>query len=354
MNLPFNIDLKAATRLTRLGKLDDAVRSIQAALGIGAAELKVSLAPDFVVPGRNPKPPTELPERSPGASFAETTYFGATGHRAYKLYVPACFNDQAFDGRPLPLIVMLHGCTQSPDDFAAGTRMNELAETHGFFVAYPAQSQAANPSRCWNWFNATDQQRDKGEPALIAGLTREIMARYPVDESLVFIAGLSAGGAAAAIMGQVYPELYAAVGVHSGLACGAARDFASAFRAMQQGHQGTRQETGANRTFKPTIVFHGDGDATVHPVNGGHVIDQARHDVRLTTLSESGEAGGRAYRREMEIDEAGIPRLEQWTIHGAGHAWSGGSPAGSYADARGPDASREMVRFFLDLGQSSR
>ena len=352
MNLPFNIDLKAATRLTRLGKLDEAVAAIRTALGSGAADLKASLAPDFVAPARHLKPRIDLqpfspqpspqpsPKPSRGATFTEATYSGATGQRAYKLYVPACF-----DGQPMPLVVMLHGCTQSPDDFAAGTRMNALAEAHGFFVAYPAQTSSANPSRCWNWFNAADQQRDKGEPALIAGLTREIMARWPVDAKRVFIAGLSAGGAAAAVMGQVYPELYAGVGVHSGLACGAARDFASAFRAMQQGGQGAP----ATRIFKPTIVFHGDGDATVHPVNGGHVIDQARQAVRLRTLTETGKAGGRSYTRVMEIDAGGTPRLEQWTIHGAGHAWSGGSQAGSYTDANGPDASLEMIRFFLDL-----
>ena len=345
MNLPFNIDLKAATRLTRLGKLDDAVAAIRTALGAGAAELKVSLTPDFVAPARAPMPridpqPASPKAPSPGATFTETTYIGATGQRAYKLYVPA-----SFDGQAMPLVVMLHGCTQSPDDFAAGTRMNALAETYGFFVAYPAQTASANPSRCWNWFNATDQQRDKGEPALIAGLTREIMARHPVDEQRVFIAGLSAGGAAAAVMGQAYPELYAAVGVHSGLACGAARDFASAFRAMQQGSQGSRSD----QVFKPTIVFHGDGDATVHPVNGGHVIDQARQGMRLKSMTETGNTGGRAYTRVIDIDQAGVPRLEQWTIHGAGHAWSGGSRDGSYTDAAGPDASREMIRFFLDL-----
>ena len=352
MNLPFNIDLKAATRLTRLGKLDEAVAAIRTALGVGAAELKVSLTPDFVAPAldvkprADPRPPAPKPSPqpktrpSPGGRFTEATYVGATGQRGYKLYVPA-----AFDGQAMPLVVMLHGCTQSPDDFAAGTRMNDLAEAHGFFVAYPAQAAAANPSRCWNWFNAADQQRDKGEPALIAGLTHEIMARCPVDAKRVFIAGLSAGGAAAAVMGQAYPELYTAVGVHSGLACGAARDFASAFRAMQQGGQG-RAET---QVFRPTIVFHGDGDATVHPMNGGHVIDQARHAVRLKTLTETGKAGGRSYTRVTEIDEKGTPRLEQWTIHGAGHAWSGGSPVGSYTDANGPDASYEMIRFFLDL-----
>jgi len=347
MNLPFNIDLKEATRLTRLGKLDDALIAIRTALRIGGPGPEMSVGLDITAPLLDLKPRIvpPSPSRSPGTTFVEKTYAEAAGQRAYKLYVPACF-----DGQAMPLIVMLHGCTQSPDDFAAGTRMNELAEAYGFFVAYPAQTSSANPSRCWNWFNTADQQRDKGEPALIAGLTREIMTRYPVDAKRVFIAGLSAGGAAAAVMGQAYPELYAAVGVHSGLACGAARDFASAFRAMQQGGQGSRAE----QTFKPTIVFHGDGDATVNPVNGGHVIDQARHGIRLKPLTETGKAGSRSYTRRIEIDEGGTPRLEQWTIHGAGHAWSGGSQAGSYTDANGPDASREMIRFFLDLGGERR
>lgn len=283
-----------------------------------------------------PAPPAPLPE---GARFEERVFANGAGRRSYKLYVPGRYRGQA-----MPLVVMLHGCTQSPDDFAAGTRMNELAEEQGFLVAYPAQSKRANASKCWNWFNAPDQQRDRGEPSLIAGITREIMEEFSVEPGRVYVAGLSAGGAAAAIMGAAYPDLYAAVGVHSGLACGAARDVASAFAAMRQG--GAPQGAGADRPV-PTIVFHGDRDATVHPVNGDHVIAQAKADADLGACVETGRSpGGIDYTRTVQSDRSGRPVLEQWVLHGAGHAWSGGSAAGTYTDPRGPDASREMLRFF--------
>ena len=282
--------------------------------------------------------PAPLPE---GARFEQRTYANAAGSRAYKLYVPSGCTDQA-----LPLVVMLHGCTQSPDDFAAGTRMNDLAEELSFLVAYPAQTQAANASKCWNWFSAGDQQRDQGEPSLIAGITRQIISDFPVDPRRVYVAGLSAGGAAAAIMGSTYPDLYAAIGVHSGLACGAASDVPSAFAAMRQG--GARRQ-GRSAAAVPTIVFHGDRDTTVNPVNSDQVIAQSKAATNLRATVSRGEApGGISYTRTVQADESGRPILEQWVLHGAGHAWSGGSAAGSYTEPRGPDASREMMRFFLE------
>jgi poly(hydroxyalkanoate) depolymerase family esterase len=283
-----------------------------------------------------------------GGQFLSRTYGNEAARLAYKLYIPS-----GYDGQALPLVVMLHGCKQSPDDFAAGTRMNRMAEECTCFVAYPEQSAAANISKCWNWFRPTDQRRGQGEPALIAGVTRQVMGDYHVDPRRVYIAGLSAGAAAAAIMGRVYPDVYAAIGVHSGLACGAASDLPSAFAAMRQGEKTfrTRETLKGEEQGRivPTIVFHGDRDATVHPDNGDRVIAQWTTNATLRTRVERGEvSGGHAYTRTVHADATGHILLEHWDIHGAGHAWSGGSPAGTFTDARGPDASREMIRFFLE------
>jgi len=244
---------------------------------------------------------------------------------------------------------MLHGCTQSPDDFAVGTRMNELAEEHSFLVAYPAQALSANISGCLNWFNEGDQRRDHGEPSIIAGITHQIMRDFPIERGRVYIAGLSAGGAAAAILGVTYPDIYSGVGVHSGLACGAARDIPSAFAAMRQGGIASAGVTrGRGEGIVPTIVFHGDGDRTVNSVNADQIIAQSKAATNLAATISHGKApGGMSYTRTIKTDGSGRPVLEQWVLHGAGHAWSGGSTAGSYTDPRGPDASREMMRFFL-------
>ena len=290
-----------------------------------------------------------------GARFLTGSFSNEAGSRAYKLYVPSTFGDGQ---QPAPLVVMLHGCNQSPDDFAAGTRMNALAEERGFLVAYPAQPPSAHARKCWNWFNPGDQQRGRGEPALIAGLTRQVMRDHAVDPARVYVAGLSAGGAAAAIMGAAYPDLYAAVGVHSGLAHGAASDLPSAIAAMRRGG-GTvaprRPAAGATdeaARVVPTIVFHADRDTTVHPSNGDQVLAQAgaaSNEGLQATTERSQVPGGRAYSRTLHAEAGGGPAvLEQWVVHGGGHAWSGGDQGGSYTDPRGPDASREMVRFFLD------
>jgi poly(hydroxyalkanoate) depolymerase family esterase len=277
-----------------------------------------------------------------GTQFIEGHFSDAAGHRAYRLFSPS-----RYQGQQLPLVVMLHGCTQSAEDFAAGTRMNFVAEQQNCFVVYPEQPDGANQSKCWNWFRSGDQQRGGGEPALIAGITRQIMRDYAVDPACVYVAGLSAGGAAAAIMAATYPDLYAAAGIHSGLACGAARDLPSALLAMRQG--GGSDVNRDRKTAVPTIVFHGDRDSTVHPDNGDRIVAQAIGAASGQTSVVRGRVpGGHAYTRTILSDAGGRVRSEHWSIHGAGHAWSGGSPSGSYTDPKGPDASEEMLRFFLE------
>jgi poly(hydroxyalkanoate) depolymerase family esterase len=286
-----------------------------------------------------------------GGKFIEGIHSNATGSRAYKLYIPS-----GYQGQALPLIVMLHGGTQTPDDFAAGTRMNLIAEEQTCLVVYPAQPIHANPAKCWNWFRANDQRRGRGEPSLIAGITRQIMHDYSVDPQRVYVGGLSAGAAAAAVMGATYPDLYAAIGVHSGLACGAADDLISAFAAMRQGRSPYSSAPGDGtdildneQPFVPTIVFHGDRDHIVHPRNADHVISSSLKGSKWEKKVDRGRVpDGHAYTRTIHTDADGRAMLEQWCIHGAGHAWSGGSPAGSYTDPRGPDAAKEMLRFFRE------
>ncbi len=301
---------------------------------------------DRVLHGRGAPTGRAAPETVPGdAQFLDDRFTNAAGSRPYKVYVPSAYHGQA-----LPLVMMLHGCTQSPDDFAAGTRMNEAAEAQGCFVVYPRQIEAANSSRCWNWFNAAEQERERGEPSLIAGITRAVMARYGIDPARVYVAGLSAGGALAATMGHAYPELYAAVGVHSGLASGSASDVPSAFAAMRQGHAGRA----ADGSVVPTIVFHGDHDSIVHPRNAEAVMAQFRPAGPLEARVEEGQVpDGRAYTRTRYAAAGGRIALESWLIHGGGHAWSGGSADGSYTDPHGPDATAAILRFFLDHRQET-
>lgn len=346
------IDLSQAMNLLRSGKLSEATAALQRRLG-GATGMNQSW-PDGQVHSEDVSAPfsnmgwrsesLEKPRRD-GANhagpFQSKTFSSGAGSRPYKLYVPT-----GYQGQPVPLIVMLHGCTQSPDDFAAGTRMNEAAEAQTCLVVYPGQTSGANMQKCWNWFNPDDQRRDGGEPALIAGITRAVMAGYAVDPVRVYVAGLSAGGAAAAIMGDAYPDLYAAIGVHSGLACGAARDMKSAFTVMQAGGPGVAHPSG--QRLVPAIVFHGDHDKTVNPRNADAVITQSTQGQGLRAAVEnSGAAGGHAYTKTIYKDAKGNVVVEKWLVRGAGHAWFGGSPAGSYTDPQGPDATREMMRFFL-------
>lgn len=307
----------------------------------GGMGLKLDGLPGLNQQAHVPEPP--LPD---GAEFLDQRYSCAAGARRYRLYVPSTAGN-GLQG----LIVMLHGCTQNPEDFAAGTGMNALAEEHRLIVVYPAQTGGDNSMSCWNWFRPGDQVRDAGEPAIIAGLTESLRDQYAIPNDRVFVAGLSAGGAMAAIMGETYPELYGAIGVHSGLAYGSANDVMSAFNAMrgQVGFEKALSRNGGGLEARPrVIVFHGDADTTVHPSNAGRIV--ASHgSLGNTSRTEHGPSGEtRAYSRLVAERDDGAHGMECWIIDGAQHAWSGGSPRGSYTDPRGPNASAAMVAFFLD------
>lgn len=384
MHPDFQQLMSQATRLTRSGNLAAATAAIQAAL-LGASPTAASAAPRYdeadvidvearEVPastvsaaassdsgsatatapsqarddavGQNPQTPAT--PRTPGESsatqgdyFAAGSFRNSAGQRAYKLYVPPGATGQA-----RPLVVMLHGCTQDADDFAAGTAMNEAARKQGFYVLYPVQPRETNPQKCWNWFKHNHQQAGKGEPSILADMTRHVIAEYGIDPSRVYVAGLSAGGAMAAILANTYPQLYAAAGVHSGLAAGAATDLPSALSAMK----GIGVRPGAaSGTPVPTIVFHGDRDATVHPSNGDAVVAaSAGANARVQSQRVAGANRGRDSTKRVYRDASGKVVAEYWVVHGAGHAWAGGSPKGSYTDASGPDATQEMLRFFFE------
>ncbi len=293
------------------------------------------------------------PAVTDAGQFVTRCHTSAHGSRSYKLFVPSSYEGKG--GAPMPLIVMLHGCKQNPDDFAAGTRMNQLAEQHGFLVAYPAQTAKANGSNCWNWFERVQQDRGGAEPSLLAGIVAEVARAHAVDDGRVFVAGLSAGAAMAVILGREYPDLFAAVAAHSGLPAGAAHDVPSAFAAMQ-GRHGAPAMAQAPRPASravPTIVFHGDADATVTAANGAAVVGQAvaafeQKDAPLQRLTRGPAIeGGKRCTVTRFLDADGESAVEEWVVHGGSHAWFGGSAAGSYTDPKGPDASAEIVRFFL-------
>ena len=278
----------------------------------------------------------------PQGEFVQRSLTNSAGTRSYLLYIPASY---ARLGDSAPLVVMLHGCSQDPADFAAGTRMNALAEQHRFLVAYPAQDAAANKGKCWNWYRGQHQGRDRGEPSILAGIARQVAWDFRIDQRRTFVVGMSAGAAMAVILGDAYPELFAAVGAHSGLPLGAARDVPSALAAMKKG--GEHRSRAAQGV--PTIVFHGADDSTVHPRNGAAIVEQAVGGGKGLTarMHAHRSPDGRACTQTVHADATGRPVVEHWALQDTGHAWSGGSAAGSFTDPGGPDASREMIRFFF-------
>lgn len=361
---------------TTTGPMHDVTETIRRSLGTGrpaetAASFNdaavIDVASRIVPTGEGSAAPwvhepSSHEPQPPHGSFEAHEFSNAAGSRAYKVYVPAGKSEV-----PRPMIVMLHGCTQGADDFAAGTQMNRLADEHGFLVVYPEQAAQANASKCWNWFKPQDQQRGTGEPSLIAGIVQEVARKHGADPRRIFVAGLSAGAAMAVVLGETYPELFAGVGAHSGLPYGSAHDIPSAMAAMKGGRSGLpglKNVAGAGTQPRktalqavPLIVFHGDRDHTVQQTNGARIVQQAcdahcaqAGDVGLRATTQSGVAsGGQRFSRTVHSDTAGQARIESWTLHGAGHAWSGGHTSGSYTDGAGADASAEMVRFFMSL-----
>lgn len=298
-------------------------------------------APAAPKPRRAAAPPRS-PRPAPG-SFLHDTLVTEHGALDYRLYTP-----RGSARRRMALVVMLHGCSQTAADFATGTNMNRLADEMGFLVLYPQQSPRANVGRCWNWHEPRNQRRDGGEPAMIAALTHHAIALGRANPARVYIAGISAGGTTAAIVGAAYPDLFAAVGCHSGLALGNVRSLRSAVSAMR-GRTG-RQAIGTLPPQLPTIVFHGDSDRVVHPANASGFqrnLERSRTAPLVCTTRTGRSAGGRDFTQRIYAGSRGEVLLEEWTIHGSGHGWSGGRALGSFTDPAGPDASREMLRFFL-------
>ena len=365
MHPDFHQFMNQATRLTQAGDLTAATAAIQTALrGVSPVTSATPTTTSWqedpnvidvearVVPETSNRNQTvdERPEeaatsartaRDHNERFIEGTFRNAAGRRNYKLYVPP-----GADAVPLPLVVMLHGCTQNAEDFAAGTEMNRAGQEHGFYVLYPEQSPKANPQKCWNWFKHNHQQKGRGETSILADMTREVMKSHSIDPRRVYVAGLSAGGAMAAILGQAHPELYAAVGVHSGLAPGMAKDLPSALAAMK----GTGANTPVGKgSGVPVIVFHGDRDSTVNLNNAHHVVAaSAGSSAHAESVRVTGPSGSRSSTQHTYRNAAGAIVAEYWQIHGGGHAWAGGSASGSYTDQTGPDATAEMLRFFLE------
>ena len=291
---------------------------------------------DFSHPDTRSAPVRSKAAKQPPSLAAQRVAAGA-GSLDYQLFVPA-----SYTGQPCPLLVMLHGCGQDAQDFARGTGMNELAEQYQCLVAYPEQSSSNNSGKCWNWFEDAHHHRGGGEPALIAGIARKVMDEFAIDPARVFIAGLSAGGAMAVVMGRTYPDLFRAVGCHSGLAHGCAVGSSAAMQAMQYG-----EADGWTPMDKPMIVFHGDMDGTVHPRNALGVIAQSVDGGVRTRTVQSGQSAGRRFTRELHRDADGLVVAEHWTVHGSGHAWSGGRRQGSYTDASGPDGMAKFLRISL-------
>ncbi len=354
-----------ALNLVRRSNLAEATAALRTALsgeaarGYGDQEAPPTLQRDFALAPAVRRPLGEVvralrarpggakaPETAPhdfDDKFVKRAYRGPAGALNYRLYVPA-----DHERRDLALVVMLHGCTQNPEDFALGTRMNDLADEFGLVVAYPHQPRSANASGCWNWFDRRHQNRGSGEPANLAGLAQSLASEFRIGEHRIFVAGLSAGGAMAEVLAATYPDVFDAVGIHSGLPYKSAVDVPSAYAAMKGTAAAQAGAAAANDNRCRKIVFHGGADATVHPANGERIVDEARDGpIPLLRIDLDWEIEGGRVNRTVLKDGDGRPVVEHWFVKGGGHAWFGGDPRGTYTQSVGLDASRVMVRFFL-------
>ncbi len=286
--------------------------------------------------------------------------------REYLVYVPK--------GRSIwrraPLVVLCHGCKQTPEEFAQGTRITDLADRHQFVVLLPRQKESANPWRCWNWFES-HTAGGSGEAAIVAAQIRSVRRRYRCHRKRVLVAGISAGGALAAIMGVRHPDLVAAVAVHSGLACGAAKSPVTAIAVMQSGPEQdvaaladiARASASKQPVRIPLLALHGDADNVVAPRNAAALVRQYLHlnghasasdptaqssalpaaDAETRTTLANGRT---EVVREWRTDGRLVARLVE--VAGLGHAWSGGDPSLAYNDAEPPDATELVGAFFAD------
>jgi poly(hydroxyalkanoate) depolymerase family esterase len=291
-------------------------------------------------------------------TYVSGTYTSSEGARQYLAYVPSTYSPD----RPAPLLVALHGCLETADSFRRLTRLDEVAQADGFVVVFPQQSVLANPSACWNWFLPGDLHRGSGEPSIIAGITGLVQQRYRIDPGRIFVTGASAGGAMSAIMGATYPDLYAAVGVGSGCEYDGAP--CSALGGTDPTIAGTAafREMGPRARELPVLVFQGDSDVVVAPINAAQDVRQWQVTAdwaddgslngsvpRTPASTVDGQVpGGESYTVRRHVDGAGAELEQYWLVHGMGHAWGGGCACETFADPAAPDESRVMYAFFFD------
>lgn len=309
--------------------------------------------------------------RASSGTWQQFTYSGPAGSRPYDVYTPAGYQV----GTSVPLFVMLHGCTQTPSDFATGTQMDALADAHQFIVVYPQQTSQYNSAECWNWFLPADQSRGSGEPAIIAGIVQTVeqtTSRWTINTSRVYVAGLSAGAAMSVILGATYPDIFAAIGVGSGMEYKAATSAGGAVVAQTYGGpnpttqgQAAYNAMGSRAREVPTISFQGTSDTVVYPINGNQVVQQWMETDYLAsggvynanfsspnTIINGQVPFGQAYTEYIWNDNNGREVQEYWVVYYMGHAWSGGSAAGSYTDPYGPSASQAIYTFFMNHPKS--